>query len=88
MGDDGWLKKNYAECRRFLYHSDTLWFRGQVVEKYMDADGEPCVGIESHAVNQRCEDTMPGYSVIVLPSKEYDYWPVEARLKGKIGIKR
>jgi len=86
MGDDGWLKKNYAEYRRFFFHSDVLWFRGKVVEKYIDSDGEPCVGIETHAVNQRGEDTMPGYSVVVLPSKEYDYWPVEARLKGKIGI--
>ena len=88
MGNDGWLKRNYAEYRRFFYLSDVLWFRGKVVDKFIDEDGEPCVGIETHAVNQRGEDTMPGYSIVALPSKEYDYWPVEARVKGKkLGIR-
>jgi len=87
MGDDGWLKRCYAEYRRFFYFSDVLWFKGRVVDKFIDEDGEPCVGIETHAVNQRGEDTMPGYSIVVLPSKEYDYWPVEVRVEGKrIGL--
>jgi acyl dehydratase len=88
MGDDGWLKRCYAEYRRFFYFSDTIWFRGKVVDKFIDEDNEPCVGIEIHAVNQRGEDTTPGYAVVVLPSREYDYWPIEVRLKGKkLGIK-
>jgi acyl dehydratase len=86
MGDEGWLKKNYCEYRGFVYHSDVLWFRGKVVRKYVDDDGEPCVDIETHAINQRGEDTMPGRSTVVLPSREHGYWPVEARLKGRIGM--
>ncbi|MEM2454581.1 MAG: hypothetical protein QXN21_01375, partial [Candidatus Bathyarchaeia archaeon] len=50
---------------------------------------EPCVYIETHAVNQRGEDTMPGYALVVLPSKKHDYWPVEVRVKGQaLGIKK
>ena len=86
MGDEGWLKMNYAEYRRFFYLSDVLWFMGRVVKKYISNEGEPCIDVETHAVNQRGEDTMPGYSTIVLPSKDYDYWPVKARIEGNIGI--
>ena len=61
MGDDGWLKKNYAEYRRFVYLSDTVWLKGKVVGKYVDADGDYCVDIETSAINQRAENVMPGY---------------------------
>jgi len=86
IGDEGWLKKNYAEYRRFYYHSDVLWFTGMVVKKYLSNDREPCVDIETHAINQRGEDTMPGYSTIALPSRQHDYWPIKARQNGRIGI--
>jgi acyl dehydratase len=81
MGDSGWLKLCYAEYRRFFFYSDVLWITGEVKRKFIDKDGETCVEIETHAVNQRGEDTMPGYSIIALPSKELGYWPVRARLK-------
>ncbi len=86
IGNEGWLKKNYAEYRRFFYFSDVVWIKGKVVSKYISEGREPCIDIETHAFNQRGEDIMPGFSTVVLPSKEYDYWPVKARLKGKIGI--
>lgn len=80
ISDEGWLKRNYAEYRRFVYHSDVLWFKGKVVKKYIDEEGEHCVDIETHAINQRGEDTMPGYSTVVLPSREHGTSPVERRL--------
>jgi len=80
MGDNGWLKRNYAEYRRFVYFSDVLWFRGKVVKKYIDEEGEYCVDIETHTFNQREEDTMPGYSVVALPSKNARTSPVERRI--------
>jgi hypothetical protein len=83
MGDEGWLKKNYAEYRRFVYHSDAVWFRGKVTRKYIDEDGEHCVDIETSGVNQRGENTCPGYSTVVLPSREKGDWPVEKRLRAK-----
>jgi hypothetical protein len=85
MGDEGWLKRSYAEYRGFFFFSDVVWFVGKVVDKFIDEDGEPCVGIETHAVNQRGEDIMPGYSIVALPSRELNYWPVEARLRGMQG---
>jgi acyl dehydratase len=83
MGDEGWLKKNYAEYRRFVYHSDAVWFRGKVTRKYIDEDGEHCVDIETSGVNQRGENTCPGRSTVVLPSRKKGDWPVEKRLRAK-----
>jgi hypothetical protein len=80
MGDEGWLKENHAEYRRFVYLSDVIWFRGKVTKKYVDQDGEYCVEIETSALNQRGENTMPGYSIVTLPSRENGTWPVEIRL--------
>lgn len=80
MGDEGWLKKNYAEYRKFVYHSDVVWFRGKVTKKYIDENGEHCVDIETSGVNQRGEDTIPGHSTVILPSKEKGTWPIEKRL--------
>lgn len=80
MGDEGWLKKNYAEYRKFVYFSDTIWFTGKVVKKYIDEDGEYCVEIETHGMNQRGEDTIPGRSVVALPSREAGTWPVAKRI--------
>lgn len=83
VGDEGWLKRNYAEYRRFVYLSDVVWFRGKVTKKYVDEEGEYCVDIETHGVNQRGEDTIPGFSTVVLPSQEKGTWPVERRLPPK-----
>jgi len=80
MGDEGWLKKNYAQYRRFVYLSDVVKFQGKVTDKYIDDDGEYCVDIETHGINQRDEDTIPGHSTVVLPSKEAGTSPVKDRL--------
>ena len=80
MGDDGWLKTNYGEYRKFVYLSDAVKFQGKVVKKYIDADGEPAVDIVTTAINQRGEDVMPGKGTVVLPSRERKYWPLEKRL--------
>jgi len=82
MGDEGWLKRNYAEYRRFIYFSDVVWFKGKVVKKYIDENGEYCVDIETHGINQREEDVAPGSSTVILPSREtsQDQWPVARRL--------
>jgi len=83
MGDEGWLKRNYAEYRNFVYFSDAVWFKGKVVKKYIDENGEYCVDIETHGINQREEDVAPGSSTVILPSREIseDKWPVARRLK-------
>jgi len=80
MGDDGWLQRCYAEYRKFVYLSDVVWFRGKVTKKYIDEDGEYCVDVETHAINQREEEVAPGHSVVVLPSKEKGTWPPDRRL--------
>jgi len=80
MGDDGWLKRSYAEYRRFVYFSDVVWVKGKVSKKYVDKDGEYCVDIETNAVNQRGEEVMPGWAIIALPSREKKMFPLDKRL--------
>lgn len=80
VGDDGWVKKNYAEYRKFVYFSDVVTFSGKVTAKYVDSDGEYCVDIEIHGMNQRGEDTIPGRATIALPSRDKNVWPLESRI--------
>jgi acyl dehydratase len=80
MGDEGWLKNCNARYRQFVYHSDAIWLNGRVSKKYVDGDGEYCVDIETHGINQRGEDTMPGKATVVLPCRKAGTWPVERRL--------
>jgi len=83
MGDGGWLKKSYAEYRRFVYHSDVVWIKGKIKEKFIDGEGEHCVKIETTAINQRGEEVMPGYGIVAIPSREKGTSPVDRRLGDK-----
>jgi acyl dehydratase len=80
MGDEGWLKKSYAEYRRFVYYSDMVRITGRVTERFVDAEGEYCIKIETKATNQRGEEVMPGYAIIALPSREQGSSPLDRRL--------
>jgi acyl dehydratase len=80
MGDDAWLKRSYAEYRKFIYLSDVVWLKGRVIKKYIDSDGDYCVEIERHAVNQRGEDVMPGFAIVALPSRGNKIMPLDTRL--------
>jgi len=83
MGDEGWLKRCYAEYRQFVYLSDAVWLKGKVTKKYVDENGEYCVDIGTHGINQRGGDTIPGEATVILPSREAKTWPVEKRLPPK-----
>jgi acyl dehydratase len=84
MGDDAWLKRSYAEYRKFVFLSDVVRLKGKVRKKYIDNEGDYCVEIERHAVNQRGDDVMPGYAVVALPSKDNGISPLEKRLRSKV----
>jgi acyl dehydratase len=81
MGDDAWLKRSYAEYRKFVYLSDIVRLQGKVKKKYIDSEGDYCVEIERHAINQRGEDVMPGYAIVALPSKNKKTSPLDKRLR-------
>ena len=83
MGDEGWLKSCSSQYRQFVYISDAVWFRGKVTKKYVDENGEYCVDIEAHGINQRGDDTIPTTATIILPSREHETSPVEKRLPAK-----
>lgn len=80
MGDDGLIKRNYAEFRRFVYFSDVVWLRGTVVGKYVDENGEHCADIRCSGINQREEVVIPGFATVILPGREKGRWPVPERL--------
>ena len=80
MGDEGWLKTNSSEYRHFIYFSDVVLFRGKVIGKHIDENNEYCVDIETNGINQREENTTPGRSTVVLPSREKGIWPVAKRV--------
>lgn len=81
MGDHAWLKRSYAEYRKFVYLSDVVWLKGKITKKYIDNEGDCCVEIERHAINQRGDDVMPGYAIVALPSKQNEKCPLDDRLK-------
>ena len=83
IGDEGWLKKTSALYRKFLYLGDVARISGKVTKKYIDEDGEYCVDIESHCINQRNEDAVPANSTVVLPSREKGIWPLDRRVSKK-----
>lgn len=80
IGPEGWLKQSYAQYRGFFFLSDVIWIKGKVVKKYLLPEGEHCIDVELHSVNQRGEDIMPGYCTALLPSKNHDYYPVKRLL--------
>jgi acyl dehydratase len=81
MGDDAWLKRSYAEYRKFVFLSDVVRLKGKVTKKYVDSDGDYCVEIERHAINQRGEDVMPGYAIVALSSKDKKVSPLTKKTK-------
>ena len=83
MGDEGWLKRCYAEYRSFVYFSDVVWNNGTVVKKHVDENGEYCVDIEGSAPNQRDQNTIKGFATVILPSREAGTRPVAKRLPSK-----
>jgi acyl dehydratase len=80
MGDEGWLKSCSSQYRQFVYLSDAVWFKGKVIEKYADENGEYCVEVEAHGINQRGDDTIPTKATVILPSRKHGTSPVEKRL--------
>jgi hypothetical protein len=54
--------------------------KGKVTKKYLDENGEHCVDIETSAVNQRGENTMPSRATVILPSRMDKASPVARRL--------
>lgn len=79
-GDAAWIKECSAQYRKFVYLSDVVELRGEVIDKRVDDDGEHVVEVRTSAVNQRDENSMPGGAVIALPTKDGDV-PVARRAR-------
>ena len=68
MGDDGWLRRVWAEFRRFNVEGDTTWITGKIARKWIDGR-EHLVEVEVTSLNQRMENSTPGGLWVVLPSR-------------------
>jgi acyl dehydratase len=80
IGDHAWIKRCYAEYRRFVFMSDVIRIQGKVTDKFVDDEGEYCIKVKANTLNQRGENVMPGEATISLPSKEKNLWPVDKRI--------
>jgi acyl dehydratase len=80
IGDEGWLKRCYAEYRAFIYLGDVAFIKGKITKKYVDDEGEACVDVDIFGTNQRKETIVKGHGTVILPSRTNNTWPVEKRL--------
>lgn len=53
----------------------------EALGKCKERNGEHCVDIETSGMNQRGENTIPGHSTVILPSRDAGSWPVEKRIQ-------
>lgn len=68
IGDDGFLKRLYAEVRQFNIIGDLTTCEGKVVRKYRE-NNEYLVDVELWAKNQNGDVTAKGMATAVLPSR-------------------
>ena len=68
IGDAGFLKRLYAEVRRFNVVGDLTRIEGKVTRKYRDGD-EHLIDCDLLAINQRGETSAFGNATAVLPRR-------------------
>ena len=69
VGDHGFVKKLYAEVRRFNVVGDLTRISGKVTDKF-EENGEKLIECALVAHNQRGETTSFGTGIARLPSKD------------------
>lgn len=69
VGDNGWVCKFRMEMRRMNIPGDTISFKGKVVKKYINDQGEHLVDLEVWCENQREGVTTPSFATVILPSR-------------------
>ncbi|MFC1917273.1 MaoC family dehydratase N-terminal domain-containing protein [Chloroflexota bacterium] len=68
IGDNGWLKQLSVESRRFMILGDIIYYKGKVVDKYIQED-QYLAKLEIWGENQRGECTTQSQAVVALPSR-------------------
>lgn len=72
MGDNAFLRRLYAEIRRFNVEGDTTWIKARVTKKWTEGK-QHLIECEVSAVNQRDEVTAPAKAEVILPSRNNDF---------------
>jgi acyl dehydratase len=69
IGDDGWVRSQRVELRKFSYLGDTQYLSGEVTAARRDGD-ECLVDVTLRCVNQRDVTTALAEATVSLPSRE------------------
>lgn len=69
MGDTGRLKRFYTEVRRPNIIGNTTWFRGTVVDKSVDDEGDGVVEVQIEGKDQDGVVNTKGRAWVALPRK-------------------
>jgi acyl dehydratase len=75
MGDGGWVRQIRVENREPFLYGDTIWFKGEVTDKYkIKVAGVMyrAVNVQINGVNQRGEVATTGDATVYLPSRGFD----------------
>ncbi len=75
MSDEGFLRRLSVETPGPFFYGDTIWFRGEVVDKYKEKVGGAmyrAVDIRIEGVNQLGELTTKGSATVYLPGRGYE----------------
>ena len=71
MGDDGFIRSLNVDVSEPYIYGDSLWVRGEVVEKYKEKLGGKLYGavdVKIETVNQMGQNVAPGTATVYLPS--------------------
>ena len=68
IGEQGNLRKMTISYRGLMFPGETLTCKGKVTKKYIE-DDECCVECEIWVENPRGEKTVPGTSIVTLPTR-------------------
>ena len=80
VGDNGWLAEMELAYRMMNFIGDVTMIKGKVVNKWIGKkSGTHYVDVEFHSMNQRGEDSMPGWFTAALPTKDEPLqFPIDA----------
>lgn len=68
-GEHGWVKKFGMQMRRMNYLGDRVTWKGKVVRKYVNEQGEHCLDLDVWAENPRDGVTTPAQATVMLPTR-------------------
>lgn len=70
MGIEGWVKKFSFQMRGMNMNDDTVFVKGEVLDKYIDERGDSVVKLNVWLENHRVGKTTPAEYIVRLPQRD------------------